>query len=97
MSTEDLSKEQRILRAMRKTLASVVKDCTPNETRESPLTESTIQAIKDCFALIAARERELGDQLGFAPSRPYYPDETPPSAKVVSFTKPKPDDPDRTH
>ncbi len=88
MSKDELSKEQRILRLMRKTLASVVKDATPYGGRPSPLSDDTIQDIKDCFSLISAREKELGDQLGFDTAQPYYADDTPPTSKVVSILKP---------
>lgn len=87
MSTDELSKEQRILRLMRKTLASVVKDATPYGGRANPLSDDTIQDIKDCFSLISAREKELGEQLGFDTAQPYYADDTPPASKVVSILK----------
>ena len=89
MSTEELSKEQRILRLMRKTLASVVKDVTPYGGRANPLSDDTVQDIKDCFALISVREKELSEQLGFNPAQPYYVDDEPPKSKVVSIVKPK--------
>ena len=92
MSTEELSKEQRILRLMRKTLASVVKDVAPYNGRTNPLSDDTVQDIKDCFALISAREKELSEQLGFNPAQPYYVDDEPPKSKVVSIVKPKRDD-----
>ncbi len=85
MDTEELSKEQRILRLMRKTLGNVVKDATPRQGRENPLSGDTIQDIKDCFALIAEREKELAKQLDFAEERPYYSDGEAPRAKVVQF------------
>jgi hypothetical protein len=88
MSTEELSKEQRVLRLMRKTLGNVVKDVTPLGGRTNPLSESTIQDIKDCFGLIAARERELAEALGFDQSKPYYADSETPNAKVISIVKP---------
>lgn len=88
MNTEELSMEQQILRVMRKTLASVVKDVTPLGGRPNPLTNNTIQDIKDCFALISDRERELADQLGFDQSKPYFKDGELPNANVVSFVKP---------
>ena len=88
MSTEELSKEQRVLRLMRKTLGNVVKDVTPLGGRTNPLSESTIQDIKDCFGLIAARERELAEALGFDQSKPYYTDGETPNAKVISIVKP---------
>jgi hypothetical protein len=91
MSTDELSKEQRILRLMRKTLGNVVKDVTPYGGRTSPLSDETVQDIKDSFALISAREKELSEQLGFNPAQPYYVDDEPPKSKVVSIVKPKRD------
>lgn len=88
MSTEELSKEQRILRIMRKTLGNVVKDVTPLGGRINPLSEDTVQNIKDCFALISERERELAEALNFDQSKPYYTDGEPPNAKVISIVKP---------
>lgn len=88
MDTEELSKEQRILRAMRKTLASVVKDATPLGGRPNPLRDSTIQEIKDCFGLISEREKELAEKLGFDEARPFYADGEPQSSNVINFVKP---------
>ncbi|MGA8864651.1 MAG: segregation and condensation protein A [Gallionella sp.] len=88
LSTEKLSKEQRILRLMRKTLGNVVKDVTPIGGRTNPLSESTIQDIKDCFSLISLREKELAEALNFDQSKPYYADGEVPNAKVISFIKP---------
>ena len=89
MDTAELSKEQQILRQMRKTLGNVVKDATPLGGRPNPLKDSTIQDIKDCFALISDRERELAEKLGFDKSRPYYQDGSEqPNSNVINFTKP---------
>ena len=88
MTTEELSKEQRIIRAMRKTLGNIVRDCTPLGGRPNPLTESTIQDIKDCFALISEREKELADKLGFDQAQPYYKDGEQPNSNVLNFVKP---------
>ena len=88
MGTEELSKEQRMLRMLRKTLGNVVKDVTPIGGRANPLSDSTIRDIKDCFGLISARERELAEALGFDEARPYYPDDERPNAKVISIVKP---------
>jgi hypothetical protein len=89
MDTAELSKEQRILRAMRKTLGSVVRDATPLGGRPNPLTDNTVQEIKECFAIISERERELAAQLGFDESKPYYNDGSEHhSAQVISITKP---------
>jgi hypothetical protein len=87
MDKEELSKEQRILRLMRKTLGNVVKDVTPLGGRANPLTANTIQDIKDCFALISEREHELAEKLDFDQAKPYFGDEQP-NAKVISFVKP---------
>jgi hypothetical protein len=89
MDTIELIKEQRILRLMRKTLGNIVKDVTPTATRPNPLSENTILDIRDCFALIAERERELADALNFDQAKPYYADGEQSNAKVVSITKPK--------
>lgn len=88
MSKEESSKEQRILRMMRKTLGSVVKDVTPLGGRTNPLSESTIQEIKDCFGLISERERELAEALNFDQAKPYYADGELPDVKVISMVKP---------
>lgn len=88
MDTAELSKEQRILRLLRKTLGNVVKDVTPLGGRPNPLMDSTIQDIKDCFALISEREKELAEKLNFDQAKPYYGDDEPPNAQVISFVKP---------
>jgi hypothetical protein len=88
MDKEELSKEQRILRMMRKTLGNVVKDVTPFGGRTNPLSDSTIQDIKDCFGLISERERELAEALDFDQAKPYYTDGELPNAKVINIVKP---------
>ena len=91
-STEELNKEQRILRIMRKVLSTVVKEITPKAGEPSPLSDGTIQDIRECFGLIAAREKELAEQLGLSPMRPFYPGEEPASNKVVKLVRPKKED-----
>lgn len=88
MTTEELSKEQRILSQMRKTLGSVVRDVTPLGGRPNPLTANTIQDIKNCFALISDRERELAEKLNFDQAKPYYRDDEQANAKVINFVRP---------
>ncbi|MDO8990716.1 MAG: segregation and condensation protein A [Sideroxyarcus sp.] len=88
MNTEELSKEQQILRIMRKTLGNVVKDVTPLGGRANPLTAGTIQEIKECFALISDREQELAEKLNFTQEKPYYADGEKPNANVINFVKP---------
>ncbi len=91
MDTPELSKEQRILRVMRKVLASIVKDTTPQPGMLHPLSEQTIADIRDCFALIAAREAELAQEQGLAQARPYFTDETR-TSNVVQFQSPRKDE-----
>ena len=88
MNTEDLSKDQQILIALRKTLSSVVRETTPPPGMQHPLTGQTIEDIKQCFVLIAAREKELAEEKGeINTSRPRYADE-PKTSHVVPFTQP---------
>jgi len=64
MTTEHFSSEQKILRVMRKVLASIVKDVTPQDGASLLLTERTIEDIRDIFGLISLREKELIEALG---------------------------------
>jgi hypothetical protein len=88
---EVLSKEQRILRVLRKVLANIVKDATPAPGQPHPLQESTIHDIRDLFGLIAEREAELAEQAGLNRNeKPYYADE-PQNSKVVTLHRPAKD------
>ncbi len=72
---QELSKEQRILVAMRKTLAAIIKDVTPPPGMKHPLSDRTIEDVRQCLGLISARERELADEQGRITDKPYYTDE----------------------
>lgn len=86
MSTEHFSSEQKILRVMRKVLASVVKDVTPQSGMSNPLTDNTIEEIRDIFGLISVREKELLETFGqISADRPYYPGDKP-AAKVIPIS-----------
>jgi len=88
MGLEHLSKEQRILRVLRKVLGNIVKDTTPHPGEPHPLKESTIHDIRDLFGLIAERERELADEAGMtAKERPHFSD-APQTAHVLKLHKP---------
>ncbi|WP_295879663.1 segregation and condensation protein A [uncultured Thiohalocapsa sp.] len=89
----ELSQEQQILVAMRKTLAAIIKDVTPPPGMKHPLSDNTIQDVRQCLALISAREKALADAEGRGGERPYYADE-PPSTTVVPIAglKRKPGD-----
>ncbi|MCX7136026.1 MAG: segregation and condensation protein A [Proteobacteria bacterium] len=89
MTESALSKEQRILRAVKLTLAGVIKDTATPHGMRHPLSDNTIEDLRQCLALISARERELAEAAGSAQSlRPRYVDE--PAARkeaVVWFHK----------
>jgi len=87
VNEEILSKEQRILRVLRKVLANIVKDATPAPGMPHPLKESTIYDIRDLFGLISEREAELADQT--TPDRnekPSYSDD-PKKSNVINMPK----------
>ena len=86
MSEEQLNKEQRILRVMRKTLGRIVREVTPPPGMRHPLSDATIADIRQCLGLIAARERELAEALGQSSgAKPYYADEAPAGGNVISI------------
>ena len=76
--------------AMRKVLAQIVKDTTPTAPgMRHPLRDETIRAIRECFMLIAEREKTLYEAQGKQNSeRPYCKDD-PERPSVVSFPKVK--------
>jgi hypothetical protein len=89
MNTEsELSKEQQIMRAMRKTLTSIVRDAAPRDGVPSPFAPDTVENIRMCLGLISAREAELAETLGLSRNeRPFYSDEEQ-SAKTMQFVPP---------
>ncbi len=78
----ELTKEQEILIAMRKTLSAIIRDVTPPPGLRHPLSDATIQDVRQCLGLIAAREKELAEMQGRGGERPYYAD-APQTAQVV--------------
>jgi hypothetical protein len=90
MSETELSKEERILRAVKRTLAGVVRDTATPHGMRHPLSDATIEDLRQCLALISARERELA-QAPDSGARPRYADE--PKPQVVRLVK-KPGDED---
>ncbi len=92
--SEPIDKEREIMMVMRKVLTQIVREVTPeHKSLKHPLSEQTIQDIRQCLGLITAREKELADAAGrTAEERPYFVDE-PPKTKVVPIAnlgKPKP-------
>ena len=60
----ELTIEQRILIAMRKTLGAVIRDVTPPAGMRHPFSPETTEDVRQCLALISARERELAEAHG---------------------------------
>ena len=92
MSEAELSKEERILRAMKITLAGVIRDTSTPHGMRHPLSDATIEDLRQCLALISARERELAQAAGRdTSSRPHYADEPSRAGQVIEFYKKKPE------
>jgi hypothetical protein len=71
-----MSKEARVLRAMRKTLTGIIKDTATEPGMKHPLSADTIEDIRQCLGLIAAREQELLQEAGVENNmRPKFIDE----------------------
>ena len=88
MTETELSKEQQIMRAMRKTLTSIVRDTAPRDGNPSPLSASTVENIRMCLGLISSREAELAEALGLSRNeRPRYTDEAP-TSQPIQFSPP---------
>ena len=83
------TKEQRILRAVKLTLIGVIRDTATPAHLKHPLSDTTIEDLRQCLALISARERELADGTGQTWSeRPRYVDEPgSPKQAVVRWSK----------
>lgn len=72
----NLSKEQRVLRMVKKVLTDVAKDTVTPAGLKHPLSEQTINGIRECLALITARESELLQEAGITNmQKPHYADE----------------------
>lgn len=77
--------EKRIMVMMRQVLSAVARDTVPPPGMKHPLSDNTIQGIRECLSLISARERELNIDLGEdTNARPRFVDE-PQTSKVVSL------------
>lgn len=90
--TKGHTKELRILKMVKKTLTDIAKDTyTPPELKH-PLSEQTINSIRECLSLISAREAELAGSEGqVTSSKPRFIDE-PQDSVVVKFDTGNPKD-----
>jgi hypothetical protein len=77
--------EKRIMVMMRQVLSAVARETVPPPGMKHSLSDNTIQGIRECLALISARERDLNIELDETnEKRPRYVDE-PQTTKVVSL------------
>lgn len=92
MSDPGLSMEERILTAVKLTLAAVIKDTATPHGMRHPLSDGTIKDLRQCLALISARERELAQAAGrpIGGRRPLYADEPARGDEVIRFHEKKP-------
>lgn len=96
MSEASASKEERILRVMKQVLTSVARDTATEPGMKHPLSEGTINDIRQCLLLISSREKELVEERGSSmDQRPRFTDEPKPQGDVVvsidSITRKKKD------
>ncbi|MDO8958258.1 MAG: hypothetical protein Q7U85_00840 [Rhodocyclaceae bacterium] len=90
MTDKVLSKEQRILRVLRKVLANIVKDATPAPGMPHTFQEKTFHEIRDLFGQNAEREAELAAEAGRVMNeKPYYTDQPRNSAAVTVHRTPR--------
>ena len=87
MVDSNLSKEEQILKMVKRVLTDIAKDTHVKPGLKHPLSDNTILGIRDCLALITARETELAKEAGReSKMRPRFVDE-PQSTVVVSIEK----------
>jgi hypothetical protein len=95
MGDDALTKEERILRIMKRVLTGVAKDTYTRPGHRHPLSDETVNDIRNCLSLITARERELNEAAGRSMDhRPRFIDE-PQSSVVVPLTVPGSKDKDK--
>jgi len=93
MTDSAATREERILMAVRLTLAGVIRDTATPHGMRHPLSDATIEDLRQCLALISARERELAVAAGRdAQARPRYADGPASAEQVIRLYKKRPDD-----
>lgn len=92
MSSDELTKEQRVLAMCKRVLTDIARDTVTPPGMKHPLSEQTIQGIRDCLQMITSREAEILEDKGTpSRSRPHFVDE-PQNNVVVPITPKKPKD-----
>jgi hypothetical protein len=88
MGLEGQSNEQRILRALRTVLGTIVKETAPRPGVPRALSAGTVEDIRNLFGLIAEREAELAAAAGLDRNeRPHFSDE-PQTTHAVKIHRP---------
>lgn len=64
MNQSEPSKEERILKMVKKVLTDVAKDTHTKPGFRHPLSDNTIRGMQECLSLITARETELAEAAG---------------------------------
>lgn len=78
MTEPELTTEERVLRMVKHVLTSIARDTAPEPGYKHPLSDHTIQSIRECLLLITTREQELAKKFGRDTSaRPRFTDEKP--------------------
>jgi hypothetical protein len=73
------------------TLANVIKDTATPHGMRHPLSDATIQDLRQCLALISARERELAEASGRPmATRPHFADEPAKKDTAMHFHRKMP-------
>lgn len=84
MSESAVSKEEQVLKAVKRVLTEVIKDTATEPGLKHPLSENTISGLRDCLVLISQREQELAAEAGRSMDmRPRFIDEPKPQGDVV--------------
>ena len=85
--SEEMTKEQRVLRMMKKVLTDVARDTHVKPGIQHPLSDETIINIRECLMVISSRESEIAKESGNEQSdRPRFIDE-PKTSFVVNIDK----------
>jgi len=84
MSDNEHAKEEEILSAVKRVLTEVIKDTATGPGMKHPLSDNTINGLRDCLLLISRREQELAELVGRSmDQRPHFKDEPRQQGDVV--------------
>ncbi|QEP44342.1 segregation and condensation protein A [Ectothiorhodospiraceae bacterium BW-2] len=75
-NTNNANSEEKILKAVKTVLTHVIKDTATAPGMKHPLSDQTIQGLRDCLVMITQREQELDAAAGRVnAARPHFTDE----------------------